>query len=216
MKKFVLLLTSVFFVGMVASCGGNNTKPATQPTADQPQAAAIKINVIRTSEDPAPKWINKRWEIGKDEMGRKVIYLVVEGQKPTLEKAEADAVGKKLSQMADAIKQLTTHEFAIAKQGMLNDETELDTYFEETIAAVSRNVNTSGALNVADYWEYIQEIQGSESKTYYRILKRYAIDYDQFQKSLKGAWEPTAKKVPPELKNKADKVIDSIYEGYEE
>jgi hypothetical protein len=143
-------------------------------------------------------------------MGRKVVFLTVEGQKPTREKAEADAESQKISRLTELIKQVATREFAVAKQGMLNDDTELDTYFEETIAAVSKNVNISGAMNIEDYWEYIQETQGGNSKTYYRMVKRYAMDYDTYQKAIKSAWEPVQKTVPPELKNKADSVLDNL------
>jgi hypothetical protein len=213
MKKIGLILfTALLFMGIV-SCGSKDTKPTPpppQPLPEEVEAKRIKIYVIQKSEDPTPVWVNKRWELGKDELGRKVIYLAVEGQRNTKEKAEIDAESKKIARLSELIKQVATREFAVAKSGMLNDETELDAYFEETIAAVSKNVNISGAMNVADYWEYIQETQGSASKTYYRFVKRYAMDYDQYQKALNNAWNPVAKKVPPELKNKAQSVLESI------
>lgn len=213
MKKIGLILFSALLLLGIASCGPKEVKetpPPPQPVPEEVEAKRIKIYVIQKSEDPTPVWVNKRWELGKDELGRKVIYLAVEGQRNTKEKAEIDAESKKIARLAELIKQVATREFAVAKSGMLNDETELDAYFEETIAAVSKNVNISGAMNVADYWEYIQETQGSDSKTYYRFVKRYAMDYDQYQKAVNNAWTPVAKKVPPELKAKAQNVLDSI------
>lgn len=190
------------------------TKPQPQPQPQPPKVedntAKIQIFVLQKSEDPTPAWINKRWELGKDETGRKVMYLTVEGEKNTKEKARYDAESQKIARMTELIKQVATREFAVAKSGMLNDETDLDSYFEETIAAVSKNVNISGAINVADYWEYIQEVQGDQSKTYYRYVQRYAMDFETYQKALSQSWQPEKKKVPPELKDKADKVIDSI------
>jgi hypothetical protein len=213
MKKIGLILFTALLLTGIVSCGSKDTKPTPpppQPLPEEVEAKRIKIYVIQKSEDPTPVWVNKRWELGKDELGRKVIYLAVEGQRNTKEKAEIDAESKKIARLSELIKQVATREFAVAKSGMLNDETELDAYFEETIAAVSKNVNISGAMNVADYWEYIQETQGSASKTYYRFVKRYAMDYDQYQKALNNAWNPVAKKVPPELKNKAQSVLESI------
>lgn len=212
MKKLGFFLSMALLLGFVVSCGNNKPQPAPTPipVVEKTDANPIQIHVIQQSTTPTPVWINKRWEIGKDDLGRKVIFLTVEGQKPTREKAEADAESKKISRLTELIKQVATREFAVAKQGMLNDETELDTYFEETIAAVSKNVNISGAMNIEDYWEYIQETQGGSSKTYFRMVKRYAMDYETYQKAIKSAFEPVAKKIPPELKNKAASVLDSL------
>ncbi len=212
MKKLGLLLGAVLIAVLFVSCGPKkpDVEPQTQTKTDDTTAPKIQIYVLQKSEDPTPVWINKRWELGKDEIGRKVIFLAVEGQKNTKEKARIDAESQKIARLTELIKQIATREFAVAKSGMLNDDTELDAYFEETIAAVSKNVNISGAVNVADYWEYIQEVQGGISKTYYRYVMRFAMDYETYQKALKQSWEPQQKKVPPELKDKADKVLDSI------
>ncbi|MGA2142883.1 MAG: hypothetical protein ABSG94_10745 [Brevinematales bacterium] len=211
MNKIGLFAAIALAAGLIVSCGGTKPQPQPQP---QPKAddspAKIQIYVLQKSEDPTPPWINKRWELGKDETGRKVMYLTVEGEKNTKEKARIDAESQKIARLSELIKQVATREFAVAKSGMLNDETDLDSYFEETIAAVSKNVNISGAVNVADYYEYIQEVQGDNSKTYYRYVMRFAMDYDTYQKALTQAWEPQKKKIPPELKDKAEKVLDSI------
>jgi len=211
MKEYLKLLLSLIILGVIVSCGSKpNPAAVPAPSTGTSEAPLIKIHVIQKSTNPTPYWVNKKWEIGKDELGRKVIFLTVEGQRNTKEKAEIEAESKKIAKLTEVIKQVATREFAVAKQGMLNDETELDTYFEETIAAVSKNVNISGAMNVEDYWEYIQEIQGDSSRTYYRYVKRYAMDYETYQKAVKQAWEPVAKKIPPDLKKKAEKVLDNL------
>ena len=212
MKKSVIFLFAVILALFLVSCGSQKPQPAPAPAPlPEPSAAKqIKVTIIQQSENPTPVWVNKKWEIGKDELGRKVIFLSVEGERSTKEKAEIDAESKKIATLSELIKQVATREFAVAKQGMLNDETDLDTYFEETIAAVSKNVNISGAMNVSDYWEYIQETQGSDSKTYFRFVKRYAMDYEAYQKAVKQSWEPVAKKIPPELKTKAQNVLDNL------
>jgi predicted small lipoprotein YifL len=217
MKKILLSFGVIALLIFATSCGKKPEEPVkpVEPKQETKSAAQIQIVVVQKSEDPAPAWVNKRWEIGKDEMGKKVIFLAVEGQRNTKEKAEIDAESKKISRLSELIKQVATREFAVAKSGMLNDDTELDAYFEETVAAVSKNVNISGAMNIADYWEYVQEIQGDSSKTYYRYIKRYAMDFDVYQKALKSAWEPVKKTVPPELKDKAQKVLDSLNQSQE-
>lgn len=216
MKGYLKLLLSVVVGGVIVSCG-SKPQPAVvpPPSTGSSEAPIIKIHVIQKSTDPTPAWVNKKWEIGKDETGRKVIYMTVEGQRNTKEKAEIEAEAKKIAVLSEIIKQVATREFAVARQGMLNDTSELDTYFEETIAAVSKNVNISGAMNVEDYWEYIQEIQGDSSKTYYRFVKRYVMDYENYKKAVEQAWQPVKKKIPPELKDRAEKVLEKINEATE-
>ncbi|MGC8764427.1 MAG: hypothetical protein ACP5QT_00860 [Brevinematia bacterium] len=216
MKRGYYILISLVLGGLILSCGRKpNPVAVPEPSSGTSEAPLIKIHVIQKSTDPTPYWVNKKWEIGKDELGRKVIFLTVEGQRNTKEKAEIEAESRKIARLSELIKQVATREFAIAKQGMLNDETELDTYFEETIAAVSKNVNISGAMNVEDYWEYIQEVQGDSSRTYWRYVKRYAMDYETYQKAVKQAWEPVAKKIPPDLKNRAEKVLENLNKSQE-
>lgn len=217
MKRVHYILISLILGGLIFSCGKKPDAVAVpQPSSGTSEAPLIKIHVIQKSTDPTPYWVNKKWEIGKDELGRKVIFMTVEGQRNTKEKAEIEAESKKIARLSELIKQVATREFAVAKQGMLNDETELDTYFEETIAAVSKNVNISGAMNVEDYWEYIQEVQGDSSRTYWRYVKRYAMDYETYQKAVKQAWEPVAKKIPPDLKNRAEKVLENLNKSQEQ
>ncbi len=217
MKRIGLILVSIILTVFITSCGGQKPQPAPAPapTPEPAQAARIQVFVVQQSISPTPAWVSKKWEIGKDEEGNKVIFITVEAQRDTKEKAEAEAKGNLIEMLAEMIKQVATTEFAIAKQGMLNDSSDLDTYFEQTIAAVSKNVNIGGSRPFEDYWEYLQEVQGGASKTYYRFVKRYVLDYTIYQKLLKNAWEPVAKKIPPELKDKADKVLEGINKGLE-
>ena len=84
---------------------------------------------------------------------------MVEGEAPTLDAAKAKAEGDKIKSIANAVKQLaTTPSLRLLKQGMLNSSTEMDGYFEESIAAVSRNVQISGGFPVGVYWEQFELI----------------------------------------------------------
>lgn len=210
MKKLALALSALASLLVVTACGGNGTtKPEATP---DPEAPMVKINVIRQSETPKPTWVNKKWYIGKDESGAKVIFFVVQGRAATQDKADVLAQADKIVRLTEMIKQVATREFALARSGMLDPESDkaLDTYFEETIAAVSKNVNVSGAMNTADYWEYVQEIEGSSSKKYYTVYKQYSMDYAIFEKARNSAWNQEKKRVDPALQNKAQSVLDSI------
>jgi len=214
-RSLWFLMVAGMVVLMVASCGGKKPEPAPQnqtPTSPDAEALRIKRYVIQASEEPKPKWVNKRWYIGKDEEGVKTIYLTVEGQAVRKDNAARLAEAEKIAKLTEAIKQVATREFALARAGMLDPESDkaLETYFEETIAAVSKNVNISGAMNTADYWEYVQEVQGAESKTFYIYYKQYAMPYALFEKARKDAWEKQPKPVNKDLQQKAQKVLDSI------
>ncbi len=75
-RSLWFLMTLVAVVLMVMSCGGKKPQPAPQPpqpVSPDADALRIKIYTIQASEEPKPKWVNKRWYIGKDEEGVKTI-----------------------------------------------------------------------------------------------------------------------------------------------
>ena len=209
MKKAILVLSAFVFVLM--SCGGGGT-PVTPVQPDTPKKAAkIELNIIQQSKTPAPDWAtsDEVWSEGA-EGGQKFIYLRVEAEDPQKETAKLLAQGQKIAQMADAIKQLATHEFAKVTEGMAGQGAGLETYVYDAVSAVSKNVDTSGALEAGTYWEYVQEIKGADDKTYYRYIVRYKIDYAKFMAAMKGAWSEQVKAINPELKEKGEKMLDAI------
>ena len=213
MKKATIVSSALFLVGMLVSCGGGGgtTQPNPQPQPDVKKAAKIELNIIQESKTPAPDWAtsDEVWSEGA-EGGQKFIYLRVEAEDPQKETAKLLAQGQKIAQMADAIKQLATHEFAKVTEGMAGQGAGLETYVYDAVAAVSKNVDTSGALEAGTYWQYVQEIKGADDKTYYRYIVRYKIDYAKFMAAMKGAWADQVKAVNPELKEKGQKMLDAI------
>ena len=209
MKKAILVLSAFVFVLM--SCGGQATQPTPQPTPQPTKAAKIELNIIQQSKTPAPDWAtsDEAWSEGA-EGGKKFVYLRVEAEDPQKETAKLLAQGQKIAQMADAIKQLATHEFAKVTEGMAGEGAGLETYVYDAVAAVSKNVDTSGALEAGTYWEYVQEIKGADDKTYYRYIIRFKIDYDKFMAAMKGAWGAQVKAINPELKEKGQNMLNAI------
>jgi len=213
MKKAILTFGVFAFVGVMMSCGGGGNTGGTtvKPVDNPPKAAKIELNIIQESKTPAPDWAtsDETWSEGA-EGGQKFVYLRVEAEDPQKETAKLLAQGQKIAQMADAIKQLATHEFAKVTEGMAGQGAGLETYVYDAVAAVSKNVDTSGALEAGTYWQYVQEIKGADDKTYYRYIVRYKIDYAKFMAAMKNAWGQQVKAINPELKEKGQKMLDAI------
>jgi hypothetical protein len=213
MKRMMSLSFAAIVLVTLASCGGGDKTPVQPETPKGPTAPKIERVIINQSKTPAPEWaVNDQvWSEGA-EGGTKWLYLRVEAEDPQKETAKLLADGQKIAQMADAIKQLATHEFAKVTEGMAGQGGGLETYVFDAVAAVSKNVKTGGALNAGDYWEYVQETKGADSKTYYRYVLRFKIDYASFQKAMQDAWNAQAAKVKtnPELKEKGQVITDSL------
>jgi hypothetical protein len=205
-----LIFCSVIPVALIlAACGEQKSeKPVSQNNIII--NGLVQRQILQRSEEPAPDWITKKWEISKDEMGKKVIFLTVEGEKPAKEKAAADAESKKIARFTELIKQMASREFAVSKSGVMKGSTDLDAYFDETAASVSRNVNIGATLNVGDYWEYVQDTQGTNTNNLYHIFRHYAMDYENYQKALKMSWAVVKTRLTKEQGDKGQDVVDSI------
>jgi len=210
MKKLASLLAMAFAGLLVASCGGEKPTPAPAKPADD-----YTYQIIRFEPDPKPTWVNDAdWKIeGDPNDPNAVIYFKVESQRPTKEKADADIRSGKAVMLAGVIKQLTSVEMSRAMEGMLNDEGQMDTYFSEVSASISRNVDTSGVLPGPVYWEYVREKEGGEeAKKFYRVIQRFSMNYKTFKDRLMGvvAKEP---RINEKLKNKAEDFTQKMREN---
>ncbi|OHD55139.1 MAG: hypothetical protein A2Y33_01145 [Spirochaetes bacterium GWF1_51_8] len=206
-------MSAMFLVSLI-SCGGGAPAVVQPVEPDGPKAPKIERVVIKQSKTPTPDWAasDTMWQEGS-EGGKVWVYLRVEAEDPNKDTAKLLADGQKIAQMADAIKQLATHEFAKVTEGMAGEGAGLETYVFDAVAAVSKNVKTGGALNAGEYWEYVQEIKGSEEKTFYRYVLRFKIDYNAFKKAMQDAWNEQVNKVKevnPELKDKGQQMTDAI------
>ena len=220
MKRVMGLSAAAMFFVTLISCGGGAQTPVQPEEPKGPAAPKIERTIISQSKTPTPDWASTdtMWQEGS-EGGKVWVYLRVEAEDPTKETAKLLADGQKIAQMADAIKQLATHEFAKVTEGMAGQGAGLETYVFDAVAAVSKNVKTSGALNAGEYWEYVQETKGADSKTFYRYVLRFKIDYNAFKKAMQDAWTEQVNKVKevnPELKEKGDSMTDALNDAQPE
>ncbi len=155
MKKIGMIMAIATIVGLtVTACGGNRGETSTT----RAQVRAVSWTVVQQSVTPTPDWVNfGTWKPALS-TARKVYLFVVDAEAATKEKAKLAAELARVEMIARYIKELSTTMLASATSGMLNDTEDLETYFEKTTAAVSKNVDTGGSIVVASYWEYGQEI----------------------------------------------------------
>lgn len=210
MKWFIGFLTALFALSLVA-CGGGTTTVTPEVKKDAP---LVQYQIIRQSASPTPDWVGKKWEVVKEDPTKdlpKMIYFTVEGFGMDQERAQIDATSKKYAKVTELFKAVATREFAVAKQGMLNDTAPLDAYYEETIAVLSKNVDISGIPDVDSYWEYIAEKEdGGNVKKSYRYLMRSGMKFDLYQKALNRSLEEAKKKMNPELQAKAQSTLQAL------
>ena len=219
MKKTMIVFVSVLFVGgMFTSCGQQKLEPAPKKKQVFTQTSD-NVKVLRKEPDPAPKWVyDEDWAVQK-ENGNKVIYFLIQSKRTTLKKEMFDIKAEKGVLLAGMIKQFSSVEMVKASEGMLNDEGDMDTYFSQVSASISRNVNTGMAQPAGSYWEQVAETdKDGNIKQYFRVVKRYSMEYADFKQQIIEA----AKKEPlinkkmkdksGEFVNKMDQQLDKVGE----
>ncbi len=211
MKKTGMLLLALFMVGLVVSCGNSRGDGGTTRTT----LSAIRWVPVRESATPTPEWVNgPGWTEGTFN-GQKVYLITVEAEAATKEKAKIACELARVETLARAIKELSTTMLASATAGMLNDSEDLETYFEKTTAAVSKNVDTSGAIAAASYWAYGQYIDddAGTKRDVWRYVIQYAISKAKVDAAMAGAWGDTRNNYPPELVNRVENTLGSLMDA---
>ncbi len=215
MKKIGMLMAIAAFAGLMVtvSCGERG-----ETTTTRAPVRAVSWAVVQQSVTPTPEWVNfGTWETGTFN-GDKVYMFVVEAEAATKEKAKIACELARVETIARYVKELSTTMLASATAGMLNDDAGLETYFEKTTAAVSKNVDTGGAIVVASYWEYGQEIdQDAGTKTdVWRYVIQYAISKAKVDQAMADAWRSTRQDYPQDLQNRVETQIPELSQASDE
>lgn len=206
MKKLSLLMSVIAMVTMLVSCG--------ETVEEDDTVSGTKWNLIDSKLPTTPDWVSGMSWSEETWNGSSVVAFIVEGQGNDLYKAQNDAQLERIETMARAIKELSTAKLGMAAEGLLNDDEEVDQYFQETIAAVSQNANTSGAMMTGEFWMHGEYIYADGTvEEVYRVFQKYVIDAAQLQAAMDEAWESTKKDYPEELVNEVDDTIGSLMDA---
>ncbi len=222
MKKVlavISLLAVIGIAGYMSACGGGQkTVVVQQPQPkQQEEPRATKVFVLRRSIEPAPEWVMNAGNymvktVEEDGKKKKVIYVVYEREGKNKNFAIKAVQGEILSIFARAIKSLTTAEFAMVQEGT---EEAFDTYIQEAVANVAKAVQTGGIVPAGIYWEEIEEVSpDGKRERKYRVVARYAMNYEDFVRNRDEAWNNVKKKanLPPDKKKKMDDMLKALHE----
>jgi hypothetical protein len=209
MKKFAGVIAVVIAAGMFAGCGEKKSDPS--PTV-QPTPQRERIQVYQVEEVTLPDWYYDEEAVVKKEAGDSVsyIYFKFERELPNRQNAIRAAEADMQGAIANIIKNVTSTEMVKATEGMLNDAGEMDEYYSQTIASISRNVDTSGLMPAGRVVEHLARRDPSRERdeTFYRATVRYKMDYQTFVDRLMGLVNKEAPRINERLKEQGQKLLE--------
>lgn len=209
MKKSLAVVVSFMFLGVVGCASTGNTIKGTSVSKLQKEVVDRIPGGVNGSQ---PKWAER---IGKDDKSEKgkIFYVA------SIEGYEDVDVSKKVSiseaqslfvqEMKLELEQRGANSFE--QLGKSSDNT--GNYVKNIFLSAVRNLKVQG-LTVEDiYSEQIQEIQGSESKLYWRTYTRISITKDNYDRVAKTAFDNTKAKISPQDKN-AKELVEKVEEEF--
>lgn len=210
MRKLSLFAVTLLMTVIMMSCGKDNVQE--EGTIPVNVTSGTRWQEVYGQKPVTPTWVNESSWIEGTWDGTTVYYFIVEGVGATEEKAEIACDLEKIETLASAIKQLATTKLGAASSGMLNDDEDIDTYFEKTTAAVSENVDISGAIMTDSYWLYGQLINDSEGtvEDQYYYYKRFVMPVEKIEEAMEDAWEATKADYPEELQDTVEDDLDYL------
>jgi hypothetical protein len=209
--KRMLILLAIFMMVALVSCG---EKKAEEPAAVETESPRIRVYHVEPVELPA--WFYDDETSIKHEDGQRFIFFKISREAPTSRNAVNAVRTEVVNLVANAIGGIVSTEMVKATEGMLNDPVEMDEYFSETIAAISRNVDTGGIIPAGQIVEHLAiEEPGKSTVEIFRCTARYKMPYELFLDRLYKSMERNASRINQVLKGQGNEVTqamkDSLY-----
>ena len=209
MNKMLAVVVSCVFVGLVGCASTSNTVSGTSVQKLQ------KIVVDRIPGGPngsAPKWTEK---IGKDDKSEKEkIYYVasIDGYED-VDASKKVAISEAQSLFANEIKLEIRQRGANAIEQYGKSSDNKGEYVKNIFISAVKDLKVQGLAIEDVYSEQIQEIQGSDSKLYWRTYTRVSITKDNYNKVAKSAFDKTKTEISPQDKS-AKKLVEEAEEDF--
>ncbi len=209
MRQFLIYSTVLFVVVLLTGCSNSVVRNYDLPPG-------YHSYIIRGSNKFIyPKWKEwkeRNWRVIGFRDDERIIYVMVYGQAPEENEAFSRVEEKRVESFTEALKEILTLEFTIAKNDVLDPESRqlLEPYLKKIITVTVQNVNIA-AVKIDDiYWEYIWEINGSEIKEYYVYYILYALPYNFLKKARQETLANYPRPKNPELAKKIEKIIEYL------
>lgn len=165
-------------VGLLTACGGNKVKDG--------------IQILETIPSSAPKWMDSTQEFWETKgvyyyRGTSEGYANIATAKRV---AEAAAAGNMVRQ----VKNIVRNEFSSALEaGAYEDHT--GGYVKDVFFSAVDNLEVSGAKMQDSFLQHIKEVNGLNSKMYYRAYVLVTISKEDYNKMVERAFTDTKKQV---------------------
>ncbi len=188
MKKFVVLLVSVFVFSLVG-CGG----PTVRPVGSQ--------KVVEKSSDKTPEWVMVPFFEDETMMyfsgAKKRVFDYAVG----LRQAKAEA----MKNVAESIETKVRTEFVANTRGANMSEDDLGSFVQDGIAMVSDNVNISGLLPAESYYEKVEEVTEMGVKYFYNCSVLFQLPVKDYKLARNRAINGMVDKAKKEQNKVAEK-----------
>jgi hypothetical protein len=202
----------ILFFGMTAACGSSGVETIPEyreayALMEQVPDTNVQVEVAGQSKGNPPVWIKYRWVLGKDSTDNKVIYITVFSKSPFALTESSIKTPDEIAQIKKAVEMFTRDKVAEVKTEVKIDDPKLTPFLDKWIAALSEQVAGSYAINVENYWEKMKIVGQNAPGEYYRVFKRYMIDFSFYSERAAKVWDEVSAKMPADLKSKGTVIV---------
>ncbi|NPV02683.1 MAG: hypothetical protein HPY53_15020 [Brevinematales bacterium] len=205
----------ILIFGMVAACGTAAVETIPEYREDYALMnlgadTNVQVEVAGQSKGNPPVWIKYSWVLGKDNKDNKVIYISVFSKSliPLTESSIKSA--EETAQIMKAVEMFTRDKLGEAKEEVKIDDAKLTPILDKWVLSLSQQIAASYAINVENYWEKMKITSPGVNGEYYRIYKRFMIDFSYYSERATMIWDEVSAKIPDDLKSKGTVIVYKI------
>ncbi|OHD55357.1 MAG: hypothetical protein A2Y33_04050 [Spirochaetes bacterium GWF1_51_8] len=207
---------AILLFGLIAGCGTSVNETIPEYREDYslltlPAVTNVPFEVVSQSKGNPPVWIYYSWVLGKDGNDNKVLFVTVYSKSATPLTDSLTKTPDETAQIKKAVESFTYDKLNESKTNVKIDEAKLKPHFDKWLAALTEQIAGGYAVNVENYWEKLRVAGQGSAGEFYRIFKRYMIDYSFYYKTALKIWDETAAKLPADLKSSGTALVQSAF-----
>ncbi|OHD57735.1 MAG: hypothetical protein A2014_09425 [Spirochaetes bacterium GWF1_49_6] len=205
----------ILLFGMTAACGTTGVETIPEYREDYALMnlgpdTNVQVEVTGQSKGNPPVWIKYSWVLGKDNKDNKVIYISVFSKSSMPLTESSIKTPEETAQIMKAVEMFTRDKLEEVKAEVKIDDAKLTPILDKWVLSLSQQVAASYAINVENYWEKMKITAPGVTGEYYRIYKRYMIDFSYYSERATKVWDEVSAKTPDDLKSKGTVIVYKI------